>query len=253
MRNGFTGVFCLQLNYLKMLSALNDKNESVIPTDKNQKAKCPYCKEKLISRVGKINIPHWAHIKTSNCNSFDKESKTKWHYENQIYFKEQGFLIEQTIYKNDIFKIADVWIDNHFAIEFQHSPISVEEIEKRENHYGKVIWVFDINKIYYEDRFDYDKNSYTWRNPKESIYYCNQPIFLNFNKKYIHITSIKKQFFKVEDWHKYNTKHFYASSIVYNQFDFTMLIKYVSEIYKDKQKFPSNFSNLPNFNQLTLF
>lgn len=42
---------------------------------------------------------------------------------------------------------ADVFTPCGTAIEFQHSPISIKEIQQRENFYTKMIWVLDGTKF----------------------------------------------------------------------------------------------------------
>lgn len=66
-------------------------------------------------------------------------------------------------------------------IEFQHSPISIEEIDERNKFYNaagySVAWVFDVQEqfdvesIYFPD----DRDIYRWKHPKKSLKCFPQP------------------------------------------------------------------------------
>ncbi len=137
---------------------------------------CPCCGKNVRIRNGKVNVPHFAHISLDDCDDFTHDM-SQWHRDWQNRFPEEnreviiklrideksyyadgvkyGFLEETDILeesegksKKMIFKHrADVCINNT-VIEFQHSPISRPEFNKRNWFYTKagykVIWVFDL-------------------------------------------------------------------------------------------------------------
>lgn len=120
---------------------------------------CPFCKNPLISKCGHINIWHWAHKSNFECDSW-KNRETDWHLSWKAKFPKS--CTEVTI-KNKYFPYnshrADVLLESGIVIEFQNSPLSVNDINERENFYQKMIWV--INSEGFDDNiiFRYSKNS----------------------------------------------------------------------------------------------
>jgi competence CoiA-like predicted nuclease len=237
-----------------MLLALNEQNELVQPDETGQRAICPHCKELVNSRAGEYKVNHWAHQKKSNCVTYNKEGKTEWHYDHQEFFKKKGYEIEKPITLNGKTKIADVMVNDDFAIEFQHSSISHDEIKNRESHYGKVIWVFDAIEAFKKDRLQLYDDKYSWKYPKETILSCYQPVFLHIGfDRYIHILSIKKERIYLQEWHTRTTLYYDGDCKMYNQFEFHQLVKKVQVYYKGKYRFPRNFNELPDNLQTSLF
>jgi Competence protein CoiA-like family len=107
-----------------------------------QRANCPHCGAQVIAKCGSINIWHWAHQTDCAC---EHEPETEWHLTWKARFPKD--CVEVAIGANR----ADVYL-GAFAVEFQHSPISPEQIQERQNAYGHVIWVFDCAKRHIELR-----------------------------------------------------------------------------------------------------
>lgn len=125
-------------------------NQRTKPT-KGIEALCPCCNDIVLPVMGDIYSHHWRHHSNSICNI---KPITEWHINWQNFFPDDN---QEVIYKNNETEekhIADVSIDN-LIFEFQHSPISKEEFEKRIDFYinklgKKLIWVFDYtNTLYY--------------------------------------------------------------------------------------------------------
>lgn len=118
--------------------------------DKGQTYSCPVCGEKVVPKatISKVICPHFAHKAKSLCDEW-KSDMSEWHYSWQEKFP-LGCR-EVVLEKDGVKHRADVLIKDT-VIEFQHSPISVEEFNARNQFYlgcGKhVIWIFDMtNKI----------------------------------------------------------------------------------------------------------
>ena len=94
---------------------------------------CPDCHNSLIPKCGEINVHHWSHWGERNCDPWD-EPETPWHIKSKSRFP--GDWQEVTIGEHR----ADVKTPTT-VIEFQHSPISPEEIRERETFYGDMVWV----------------------------------------------------------------------------------------------------------------
>lgn len=126
----------------------NGNNVSIKDALSTQKYFCPHCNAELIQRKGQIKTHHFAHKPKGEC-PYSHREMSLWHLEWQSHFD-----IEQCeVYccSNDEVCIADVLI-NDTVIEFQHSPISYEEISRRtffhSRHNRKIIWLFDFRKKY---------------------------------------------------------------------------------------------------------
>ena len=102
---------------------------------------CPCCDSPVIPKCGRVRKPYWAHKSKQMCNS-GKESETEWHRAWKDHFpKEWQEVIH--VAENGQKHRADVKTDQGYAIEFQHSPIEIEERQSRENFYKKMVWIVD--------------------------------------------------------------------------------------------------------------
>jgi|SRR5690554_109481 len=95
-------------------------------------------------------------MQANECDNWS-EGETEWHRE----WKNNFDIDQQEVVKFDSESgekhIADVYIDsNDLVIEFQHSPIQIEEIRAREAFYRRMIWVVDL--IPYKDNITLDRN-----------------------------------------------------------------------------------------------
>ena len=114
-------------------------------------ATCPCCNEDVIPKCGNIKAWHFAHKAKSDCKY---KPMTEWHYEWQSNFNKDFLEVIQKDRNTGEKHIADVKNSAGVVIEFQHSSISHEEVESRENFYKKMVWVLD-GSIF---KVDSDKN-----------------------------------------------------------------------------------------------
>lgn len=96
---------------------------------------CPDCNDPLIPRCGEINVHHWSHKGERDCDPWG-EPETPWHFERKTWFPEEWQEVIIGKHRADVKTPTTV-------IEFQHSPISPEEIRERETFYGDMVWVVD--------------------------------------------------------------------------------------------------------------
>ena len=117
----------------------------IYPTETGQRAFCPECGAAVMSKVGAIKEPHWAHLVETNCEGYYKPM-SEWHRQWQSKFPKEW----REIYtkKDGEVCIADVKTPRGTTIEFQHSPISEWNIDKRKRVHGDVFWVLDGNEYY---------------------------------------------------------------------------------------------------------
>ena len=110
---------------------------------------CPICGGDVILRRGSINIEHFAHRPNECCADNWHYDMSEWHYSMQERFPEE----QREVIVNYMGQThrADI-LHGKQIIEFQHSPISIEELEERNNFYNaagySVAWVFDVQSQY---------------------------------------------------------------------------------------------------------
>ncbi|WP_162652138.1 competence protein CoiA family protein [Lentilitoribacter sp. Alg239-R112] len=102
---------------------------------------CPHCGNGMIPKCGPIKINHWAHKrrKKRDCNW---EKETPWHRAWKNEFPAEWQEYSQRDETGEM-HIADVFVPDGFAIEFQHSLIRREEVEARTNFYPNICWIVD--------------------------------------------------------------------------------------------------------------
>lgn len=159
---------------------------------------CSFCGDDMIAKCGKINIWHWAHKNLDICDSWS-DGETEWHLEWKKLFPKEW--AEINISHNKVKHRADIQLPNKKVIEFQHSPLSVDEIHAREYFYGDMVWIFDIRdsskrklydryyvgdkwvEIYEKPRFDIREKegfqTFRWKHPKKSISQANCTVYLD--------------------------------------------------------------------------
>lgn len=120
---------------------------------------CPVCGGALIVKAKESEAvkEHFAHKSRRQCDSWNYDM-SEWHRTWQRFFPEE--CREVVVQNGEEKHRADVLINNT-VIEFQHSPISAEEIAERNSFYRacgyKVVWVFDAEgkiKNEFEDTLD---------------------------------------------------------------------------------------------------
>lgn len=134
-----------------MFTALDSNNQRVYAdtVEKGTSCFCQACGEPMRIRRGSKRRTHFSHFPQSECvYSLDRDYKSEWHVRMQDYFprevQERRFIDDKT---GEV-HIADVFIDDsNTVLEFQHSPISVEEFQSRTyfhlNNGRRIAWFFD--------------------------------------------------------------------------------------------------------------
>lgn len=134
---------------------------------------CPLCGNELILRQGELNITHFAH-KANTCTDTWNYDMSEWHYSMQNRFHPEQR--EVVVKHNGQTHRADI-LNGNQIIEFQHSPISMDEIMERNAFYNSagyhVTWVFDVQEQYdsgaiYPIMHD-SALMYGWSNPKRNL------------------------------------------------------------------------------------
>ena len=126
-----------------LYAIVNGEKES--PTISGQKAICPITNQPMFAKCGQYKIWHWSYYPNSIQIQTNKENETEWHINWKKYFDKNYIEIIHTDKLGNI-HIAD-YDDTVNLIEFQHSPISSQELKTRELFYTSInrnmIWIVD--------------------------------------------------------------------------------------------------------------
>ena len=106
---------------------------------------CPVCKSPVVLRDGLTNAPHFAH-RAGTCTDTWHYDMSEWHRKMQSFFPES--MQEVVVTHDGETHRADILYKNT-VIEFQHSTISKNEFERRNDFFEslgyRIAWVFDVN------------------------------------------------------------------------------------------------------------
>ena len=150
-----------------MLSAITESGRRICISDikndlilhkmkEGEKFYCPECKEKLILKIGRQKIPHFAHYRVTNCSRYENESSYHLAGKEKLYLwlKDQGFQPQLEPYDQTIAQRPDICFTYQgikIAIEFQCSIISEPLMKKRTNAYTSnnyyPIWILGGNQF----------------------------------------------------------------------------------------------------------
>jgi len=182
------------LRLCSVIYAISGTGERVRASPKAE-ATCPECNDDVVPKCGRIMVWHWAHTSNNSCDNWGEEGK--WHSEWKLLLPPERteYIIERGGEKHR----ADYYSPKGITVEFQHSSIKPEEIEKRESFYGpNMIWVFDLQGQTEQEctfflvrggditlpRFeikerDGDYVTFRWRRPRASIKHVRANIYFD--------------------------------------------------------------------------
>lgn len=117
-----------------MRIAFAENDERVEATPECRRAVCPSCRTTVIARCGEINVWHWAHESTTDCDPWH-EGISDWHlaWQDQVPPDQREVVIGP--------HRADIRARDGTVFEVQMSPLSPEEIREREDFYGNMVWI----------------------------------------------------------------------------------------------------------------
>ena len=139
-----------------MRFAKNKNGKRIKVSFSGEKAICLDCDSEVFGRKGRIKIPYWTHPNNSDCDSW-YEPTTQWHLDWQNQFPIEYQEISQVDNQTGEIHRADIKLPNGTVVEVQNSPIKIEEIEQRENFYGKenLIWILNGGNLTKQSRINY--------------------------------------------------------------------------------------------------
>jgi hypothetical protein len=177
-------------------------NGKQIHIDEFDKKTTPYCENghELCGAQGMLNGWHFRHILSSDVISL----MTEWHIEWQTHFSQTEIKFNKIENQNNN-RRADI-VQGKYVVEIQHSPISKDEVDKRNFDYllhdKQVLWIIngsnmDIN----EDVLTIDSSwksesfqgcEFIYINKNDKVYKINP---LEIKSMTVHVISIDKHIF----------------------------------------------------------
>jgi competence protein CoiA len=141
-------------------------------------ALCPLCGDDVIPKCGRIVTHHWAHKSVIECDPW-AEGESQWHIDWKRQFPSSWREVVVGPHR------ADVRRPDGYVIELQHSSISPDEIEGREQFYGPMSWVFDARQAVQDGRLYVSKRqpehvTFRWKHGRTTIRHCRRPVYIDW-------------------------------------------------------------------------
>jgi len=119
-------------------------------TESGEVAKCSACKGDVKAYCGHIVVWHWKHISKEECDIW-WEPETEWHRNWKDNFPKEWQEIVHFDEMSGEKHVVDIKTDKGTVIEFQNSPLSIDELRQREFFYKELVWVVNAEK--FKDHF----------------------------------------------------------------------------------------------------
>ena len=157
-----------------MIFAIDEKGNRVHIEETHVKNKyfCPCCGEELVLKKGNMRKHHFSHKSTLFCGDGWNYDFSDWHIGWQTKFDRRYQEVVKE-YNGEKHR-ADILIEElKTVIEFQHSHLSPDEFDARNDFYKKlgykIIWLFDMTKKFEDGNIKSHED-------KEYIYKWSRPI-----------------------------------------------------------------------------
>lgn len=185
-----------------MQYAINENKERIQATPA-VKATCECCKSEVLAKCGTINIWHFAHKNTEDCDDW-YEPESEWHRNWKEFFPERNREVVIDKHRADL-KINDL------IIELQNSPINSKTIIERELFYKNMIWIINTEKFIKNFYIHKKENYYTfkWSHPRKTWNYAKCRLILDLGGN--DLFEIKKIYNNFWGWGKLINKFEFIS------------------------------------------
>lgn len=130
------------------LVALVDGARATADRDGPRRGACPGCGREMSAKTGDVVTWHWAHLHDQDADACHVEPETEWHLNWKARCPDPDRI--EAVRGN---RRADVLTPYEWALEFQHSAISVSDARSRERDWRKhLIWIVDAREAYTAER-----------------------------------------------------------------------------------------------------
>jgi competence protein CoiA len=164
--------------------------ESLFSLKENETFQCPSCKQPVLLRIGNQRIPHFAHVKASNCQAFS-EAESTYHLEGKIqlynWLNHQSYSPKLEPYFKQLKQRPDLFVlFNHssLAIEYQCSTIDANRFKERTENYMvngyQPLWILGGKRLKRLSNNQFTLSTFDWMftrlmNKKPCLlYYCSE-------------------------------------------------------------------------------
>lgn len=165
-----------------------DERDNPVKLAEGARAICTTCRGVLRAHCGDVLTWHWHH-EGADCDPW-YEPETAWHQSWKSEFPEEWREVTRAPHR------ADVITTRGLVIEFQHSSLSYSDYEKREQFWGGLVWVFDARDWFFPNfdiRMRPDKLTFRWKQPRQSMFGIQRPLFLDTGKEIFEITFLGRK------------------------------------------------------------
>lgn len=157
------------------------------------RSSCPNCNTPLIAKCGSIMIWHWAHETLEHCDDW-WEPISEWH----LAWQEK--VLEECREVRVGHHIADIKLSSGRVVEIQHSSLSVEIMQEREEFYGDMVWIFDgrpfLKSLLINEKISKKGNHYCtfhWRRPRHYIIQCTRQVFIDLGDRVLEVKEFQSR------------------------------------------------------------
>ena len=163
-------------------------NDNRVEAFQGGRGLCPVCGAKMIAKCGIRVMHHWAHFRLKDCDPW-WENETAWHRKWKNLYPIECREVSHTAEDGEIHR-ADIKTQTGIIIEVQHSSMSDEERQSREDFYGNLVWVIDGSvfrenfDIYHElpDPKSNIASDVIWAKAKRNMNGANAGIFFRLSE-----------------------------------------------------------------------
>ncbi len=151
------------------------------PSYSGQRGTCPGCREPVVGKCGEIVAWYWSHLSGADCDTWS-EPMTQWHRDWQA---------AAPIYRREVPlgpHRADIVTADGRIYEVQHSALSWDDIERREDFYSAdLVWLWDAREAYDDKRLKIEERAgrqvkFYWPQSRRSIGRCKRVVLLDLGR-----------------------------------------------------------------------
>ncbi|WP_456275859.1 competence protein CoiA [Bacillus sp. AK128] len=174
-----------------MFSMTNEWTRDALISLRNDEVfQCPVCKEVVLLRIGEQRIPHFAHSKSTQCESFS-EPESAYHLNGKLqlyqWLNNQAFKPVLEPYLKIVKQRPDLYLPTHPSnpvIEYQCSTIDSKQFKERTDGYllngYQPIWILGGKRLKRLDQNQFSLSPFDWMFTRLThqkpclLYYCSE-------------------------------------------------------------------------------
>lgn len=160
------------------------KDDDLIEASPGLRGSCPQCGDALVAKCGQVNVWHWSHLATKDCDPWS-EGETEWHMAWKAKYPKECREIVVGAHR------ADVILQGKTVLEFQSKALPTFEMLLRERYYRDLgftyVWIFNLttsrNNFLLRRKFDEDHWSFRWLHGWRRLDGIGKPFYLDLGEE----------------------------------------------------------------------